>query len=304
MKKLMVIISSLLMILSTNSYSKEVYTVGFAQDTMGNDWRAAQVHEVEKHLEHRDDIDFFYTDGKSNTAIQIMNIEDMIKAGVDVIITSPSDAKAMTPVIEKAYSKGIPVVLLSRTITSKKYTTFIHPDNSLIAEQAAGFIVNALNGKGNVLILEGVSKATSTKHRTEAFLKIVEQYPALKLTRKVANYLRSEAIYVIEKLISENYKFEAIYAQSDSMAIGAIMALKKHGIDPKKIVIVSIDYISEAEQLIKNGLIDVSYVYPTGGKEGAQAILKILEGKAVPKEVIIKSTQVTIDNVDMVKPIF
>ncbi len=285
--------------------AQDIYTVGFAQDTMGNDWRVAQVREVEEGFKDKENIRFFYTNGKSNTAMQVMNIEDMIRANVDVIISSPRDAKVMTPVIEKAYDKGIPVVLLSRTIESDKYTTFIHPKNTLIAKQAADFIAEKLGGKGKVFVLQHTPTSTPGIRRTEGFFEQIKKYPGVKVVdMKVANSLRSEAIIQTEKAIKEGLEFDAIYAQSDSMAIGAILALKQNGIDPKDIVITGIDYISEARELIKAGELDASYVYPTGGKEGVEATMKILAGKSVPKEIIIQSTQVTKENVDSVTPIF
>lgn len=286
-------------------FAKDIYTVGFAQDTMGNDWRVAQVREVENGFKDKENIRFFYTDGKSNTAMQIMNIEDMINANVDLIISSPRDAKVMTPVIEKAYKKGIPVVLLSRTIQSEKYTTFIHPKNVLIAKQAANFIAKKLNEKGNILVLQHTPTSTPGIRRTKGFIEEIKKYPDIKIVAtKVANSQRSEAIVKVEEAIKEGLKFDAIYAQSDSMAIGAILALKANGIDPKKIIITGIDYISQAAELIKKGELDASYVYPTGGKEGVDIAMKILSGKKVPKEIIIESAEITIDNVKEVKPIF
>lgn len=296
---------SALLALSTTGFAKDIFTVGFAQDTMGNDWRVAQVREVENGFKDKNNIRFFYTNGKSNTAMQMMNIEDMINTKVDLIISSPRDAKVMTPVIEKAHDKGIPVVLLSRTITSDKYTTFIHPKNTLIAKQAARFIAKKLNNKGNVFILQHTPTSTPGIRRTEGFMEEIKKFPNIKIVdMKVANSLRSEAIIQTEKAIKEGLEFDAIYAQSDSMAIGAIMALKKNGIDPKGIIITGIDYISSAQELIKKGELDASYVYPTGGKEGVKAAMKILNGEKVPKEIIINSTEVTIENVDKVNPIF
>jgi ribose transport system substrate-binding protein len=292
-------------IFSSQLVAKDIYTVGFAQDTMGNDWRIAQVREVENGFKNKDNIRFFYTNGKSNTTMQIMNIEDMIATDVDLIISSPRDAKVMTPVIQKAYEKGIPVILLSRTISNDKYTSFIHPKNTLIAKQAAKFIAKKLNYKGNVFVLQHTPTSTPGIRRTQGFLEEIKKFPNIKIVdMKVANSLRSEAILKTEEAIKEGLKFDAIYAQSDSMAIGAIMALKANKIDPKKIVITGIDYISEARELIKKGELDATYIYPTGGNQGVQIAMKILEGKKVQKEIIIESAQITIDNVDQIKPIF
>ena len=280
------------------------HVVVFAQDTLGNDWRKAQVKQFEQALKKHEHIKFLYSDAGGSAARQIKNIEDHLEAGLDVLVTSPRDSQAMTPVIEQAYKSGTPVVLLSRTIKSKAYTSFIRPDNRAIARKAAKFIVKQINGKGRVIMLMGVPEATTAQHRSEAFREILQQYPDIQLETKVANYLRADAIRAMEQVIAENKPFNAIYAQSDSMAIGAIMALKLNGIDPKPISIVGIDYIGEARDLIRKGELDATYLYPTAGKEGAGVVLDILNGKKVKKEIIIESTEITIKNVERIKPIF
>ncbi|MCU7921734.1 MAG: LacI family transcriptional regulator, partial [Candidatus Thiodiazotropha sp. (ex Dulcina madagascariensis)] len=82
------------------------------------------------------------------------------------------------------------------------------------------------------------------------------------------------------------------------------MVLSKHGIDPKSIPSVGIDYIRSAREAIRRGEQSASFTYPTGGAEGARMALKILKGEAVPKEIVLESTMVTKDNVDQVEPIF
>ncbi|MCK5335991.1 MAG: substrate-binding domain-containing protein, partial [Gammaproteobacteria bacterium] len=258
--------------------------VVFAQDTMGNDWRIAQVRQVEQGLSGYQHVRFAYSDAGGNAAMQIKNIEDHLTTGLDVLITSPQDSLSMTPVIQQAYRSGVPVVLLSRTIITDDYTSFIHADNKAIARKAAMFVVDQLKGKGTVIMLTGVPGATTTQHRSSAFKEVIEQYPDIKLETRVANYLRADAIRAMEQVIAENKSIDAIFAQSDSMAIGAIMALKSNGIDPKPVTIVGIDYISEARELIRKGELDVTYLYPTAGKEGAEVVLDIITGKKVKKE--------------------
>ena len=198
----------------------------------------------------------------------------------------------------------MPVVLLSRTIITDDYTSFIHADNKAIARKAAMFVVDQLKGKGTVIMLTGVPGATTKQHRSSAFKEVIEQYPDIKLETRVANYLRADAIRAMEQVIAENKSIDAIFAQSDSMAIGAIMALKSNGIDPKPVTIAGIDYISEARELIRKGELDVTYLYPTAGKEGAEVVLDIIAGKKVKKEIVIDSTEVTIKNVENIEPIF
>ncbi len=283
----------------------KTWLVGFAQDTMANDWRIAQVRELEREFEKYPSIKFFYTDAKGRTAKQIKDIEDMINQNVNVLITSPRDAKMMTPVISRAYQKGIPVVLISRRIESDDFTIFIHPDNKQIAGKAAAHIARGLEGLGKVFILQHIPTTTPAIHRTESFFKTIGQYKGIEIVAmKVANSLRADAIKMTEEALREGLEFDAIYAQSDSMASGARLALKKAGRDPGKIIIVGIDYIKEARDAIRKGEQDASFTYPTGGKEGAQWTLKILQGTDVPKEFIIESTMITKDNVDAIEPIF
>lgn len=281
------------------------FVVGFAQDTMTNDWRVAQVRELEAAFKNDKNIEFVYTDGKGNLALSVQNIEELIARPVDVLIASPLDAKAMTPVIESAYKKGIPVVLLSRRIEGDGFTTFIHPENRDIAKQAARYIAKELKGKGKIFILQHVPTTTPAIHRTEAFFEEIKKYPGLEVTgMKVANSLRADAIKMTEEALREGLKFDAVYAQSDSMAVGAIMALKAAGVDPKPLVITGIDYISEVRAAIVAGELDASFTYPTAAAEGAEAVRRILRGQKVPKEQVIDSTMVTRENVRKIEPIF
>jgi len=280
------------------------YTVGFAQDTMANDWRIAQVKEVEAAFKAYPEVTFVYTDGKGETARQIRDIEDLVARGIDLLITSPMDAVAMAPVIEKVYKSGIPVILLTRSIQSESYTVFIHPDDRKIAGKAANFLVEKLGGKGEVLMLTGVPTASTAVKRSEGFLEVAGKHPGIRVTRAVGNYLRADAINAVEMQLNKGVRFDAIFSQSDSMAVGAIMALQKHGIDPAKKLIVGIDYISQSRELIKEGLLDATFRYPTGGAEGVAAAIKILRGGKVPREIVIDSVMVTPENAARVAPVF
>ena len=290
---------------TTPGTAKPVFLVGFAQDTLANDWRAQQVLEVEQVLASHPSVKFIVKDGKGRTAKQIMDIEDLIAQDVDVLITSPRDAKALTPVISRAYRQGIPVVLLSRRIEGGDFTLFITPDNRAIARKAVRYLGEKHPAGGSILMLMGLCNATTTTHRTLAFVEELVNFKQFEIVaEKTANYLRGDAIQAVEEVLASGIQFDIIYAQSDSMASGARMALKRAGIDLQKISIIGIDYISEAQAAIRAGEQDASFTYPTGGKEGAHYVLKILNGEKVPKKVVIESEMVTMENVEQVKPIF
>lgn len=285
--------------------NKTIYTVGFAQDTLANDWRRAQVNELRRQFEKHSHIKFIVTDAGGKSAKQIQDIEDLAHQKVDLLITSPRDGRASTPAISRIYKNGTPVVLITRTITTNDYTSLVTPDDYKIASNAATFMAKKLSGKGNVLILQGVPTATTAIARTKGFLDTLKKYPGIKVTAvKTGNYLRSDAIRVTEEAILEKIPFDAIYSHSDSMAVGARLALKKAGISPKNKLIVGIDYINEARKAIRAGEQAASFVYPISAKETAEVVLNILHGKKVAKEVHVKSKMITKGNVEKIAPIF
>lgn len=284
---------------------RKIYTVGFAQDTMQNDWRAAQVRELEAALKPYKNIRFIYTDAEGDPARQALDAESLVKQGVDFLVTSPRDPGLMTPVIDRIYKSGTPVILLSRKTFSDNYTTFISADNSEIARAAANHLAKQLKGKGRVVMLQGVSTSSTAKARAIGFRKALAKAPGIKIIAEpYANYLRGDAIREMEKIIARGEKFDAVYAHSDSMAVGARLAMKKAGIDPRKIIIIGIDYIAEARTAIRLGEQSASFTYPTAGRQGAHAILGLIQGKPVKKLQRISFIKVTRRNVDTVESIF
>ena len=290
---------------NTPNKKQRILLIGFAQDTMSNDWRVQQVKDVKKELAKHSNVRFISTDARGQTAKQILDIKNLVNQGIDLLITSPRDGKALAPVVSSTYKKGVPVILLSRKVESNDYTTFIGPDNLAIGQQAAIELGKKLNGKGRIIMLEGIPTASSAIARTQGFKNGLSAYPSLKIVAtKTANYLRAEAIHAIEEVLKSKVEFNAIYAHSDSMATGARMALMKAGIKPGRIRIIGIDYIKEAREAIRRGEQEATFTYPTGGKEGARYALKILKGQKVPKRIQIKSIKVDKNNVEQVKPIF
>ncbi len=284
---------------------QRVYTVGFAQDTMSNDWRAAQVHEMREALAAYPYIRFVYTDAGGSTARQAYDLEQLASEGVDVLVTSPRGVQAMTPVINALSEKGLPVVLLTRRIEGDSYSSFIGADDRAIGREAAEHLADALKGRGRIVMLQGVPTATTAIARREGFEERLRGYPEMQIVASpVANYNRADAIRAMEAVLASGIAFDAIYAHSDSMASGARLALRAAGIEPATIVIVGIDYIPEAREAIRNGEQSASFTYPTAAREGAQTVLRIIQGLPIEKEQMVPFIKVSSDNVENVKPIF
>ena len=107
-----------------------------------------------------------------DTELQIRDIQTFIDNKVDLIIVSPNKAEPVTPIIEKAYMSGIPVILVDRKIVSDKYTSFIGADNYQIGKEVGGYIVKLLDGKGNIVEIQGLEGSTPATERHRGFLSV------------------------------------------------------------------------------------------------------------------------------------
>lgn len=281
------------------------FTVGFAQDNLGNDWRAVQAKQLRQALEPYPFITFGLADARGDAARQIRDIEDFVARRVNVLVTSPQDGVRAAPAITRATKAGIPVVLLSRAAPGAEVTTFIAPDNRELGRDIARFFAERTKKPTRVLVLQGIPTSTAAIERTEGFREEVNRHKHLGIAAIVpANYLRADAVRAMEDILAKKIPFDALYAQSDSMAIGARVALRRAGIDPATIPTVGIDYVREAREAIRDGEQTASFVLPTGARECAEIVLRILKGESVPKTVRIPLQLVTRDNVERIEPIF
>ncbi len=286
------------------SDEKNIKVIAFAQDTMANDFRKAQVYEVRDEIKKHPSLKFIYSDAKTQTSLLIRQIQKFIDAGVDLIIVGTNDEDAVVPVISKAMKKGIPVIILDRGIKGSDYTTFINSDNIKIGSIGAEYIATILKGKGEVLLFEGLQKADVTKLRTKGFMDEISKHKDIRVTKRTGNYLRRDAIMEMEKLLKDGKRFDAVFAESDSMISGVRSALMRYKIDPSSVITVGCDYTSEAQNAIRKGTQSGSVLFPLGGNKSVSIALRILKGEKVPKHIFIPVKLVTKKNVEKVKPIF
>ena len=301
MKIIIILFIALLTLINAQENNK---IIAFAQDTMSNDFRKAQVFEAKEHSEKYKNINFVYSDALGQTSLLIKQIDTFIEKKVDVIIVGTNDAQAIVPVVSKAYEQGIGVIILDRGINGDNYTSFINSDNIKIGKLGAEYLAKELNYKGEILLFEGLQKADVTQLRTKGFMDEISKYKDIKIIKRTANYLRKDAIIQTEKLIKDGVKFDAIFSQSDSMLSGFRAAYEKSNLDASKLITVGCDYTSEAKEAIKKGTQTASILFPLGGKESVDVALEIISKKEVQKHIVIPVKLVTKENIEIEKPIF
>lgn len=278
--------------------------IAFAQDTMSNDFRKQQVFEVRDEVAKHPQLSFLYSNGQGQTSLMIRQIERFIKLDVDLLIVGTNDENAIVPVVSKAYKMGIPVIVLDRGIQSSDYTTFINSDNSKIGRIGAKYIAEKLNGKGEVLLFEGILETDVTRLRSKGFLDEMSKHKGINIIKLTGNFLRKDAISEMERLLKQGIHVDAIFSESDSMLSGVRMVLKRYKIDPASIVMVGVDYTSEAREAIRNGSQTGSVLFPLGGKKAIEIALKIFNGEPVAKHIVNPVKLVTKKNVAETAAIF
>ena len=109
------------------------------------------------------------------------DIEKFIKDKVDVIIVSPFESDSIVPVIEKAKTKGIPVIIVDRKVNTSNYTAYLGADNIEVGRLAGKHIVSISKGHANVIEINGDLNTSPGLERSLGFKQIVKQYPGIKV---------------------------------------------------------------------------------------------------------------------------
>jgi ABC-type sugar transport system substrate-binding protein len=156
------------------------YRIGFSQCTFGDAWRQSMQKEVERELSFHPEIKLIVKDANLSAVRQIEQIQELIDQDVDLLIAIPAEAEPIAPIIEKAYAKGIPVILVDRSTLAKNYTAFIGANNYKIGSDAGAYANALLKGKGHVLEIAGPDKGSSADiGRHTGFTDVIKKYPGI-----------------------------------------------------------------------------------------------------------------------------
>lgn len=160
---------------------------------------------------------------------QVADIEDMMNKGVDGLVILATESAPLTDVAERAHDRGIHIVNVDRGFLKPVADIFIEGDNKSFGRKSADFMAKKLNGKGNILILEGIPCTVNTD-RVEAFKEVMKAYPNIKiLASQPAMWNREKALQVTQNLLTQHPNVDAIWASDDDMALGALQAVEEAG---------------------------------------------------------------------------
>ena len=270
------------------------FRIGVAQCS-DDSWRHKMNDEILREAMFYDGVSVEIRSAADDNRKQAEDVHYFIDKGVDLLIISANEAAPMTPIVEEAYDKGIPVILIDRKILSDKYTAYIGADNNEIGRAVGNYIASRLGGKGNVVELTGLSGSTPAMERHQGFMAAISRFPEIKLIDKAdAAWERAPAEVEMDSMLRRNPKIDAVYAHNDRIAPGAYQAAKKVGRE-KEMVFVGIDALpgkGNGLEMVLDSVLDATFIYPTNGDKVMQLAMNILEKKPFPRETVMNTAVV------------
>lgn len=279
------------------------FRIGVAQCS-DDSWRHKMNDEILREAMFYDGVAVEIRSAGDDNRKQAEDVRYFMDKGVDLLIISANEAAPMTPVVEEAYQKGIPVILIDRKILSDKYTAYIGADNYEIGRAVGNYIASSLQGKGNVVELTGLGGATPAMERHQGFMAAISNFPDIKLIDKAdAAWESGPAEVEMDNMLCRHPKIDAVYAHNDRIAPGAYRAAKKVGRE-KEMLFVGIDALpgkGNGLELVLDSVLNATFIYPTNGDKVMQLAMNILEKKPYPRETVMNTAVVDHTNAHVMK---
>ena len=281
-----------LLFLSVACSRKEAdYTIAVSQCSE-DDWRAQMNKEILREALFYPGVNIEVYQAHDDNVRQIQDIESLIKKKVDLLIVAPNEAEAITPVIEKVYDAGIPVILVDRKINSEKYTAYVGADNYEIGRRAGEYIADRLKGKGRVIEIAGLKGSTPAVERHRGMVEALKAAPDVQVIASVeAGWFQQKAGEVMDSLLDVYPQVDLVFAQNDRMAIGAYEKARQKK-RAGQIAFVGVDAVTDGVESVAGGRLDATFIYPTGGDKVMQVAMAILRGEPYQRENILSTALV------------
>ncbi|WP_237881963.1 sugar ABC transporter substrate-binding protein [Pseudomonas sp. PGPR40] len=225
---------------------------------------------------------------ETDTAGQTRIVEQMILAKVNALVIAPADSKAMVPVIKKAVDAGITVINIDNqldpaVVKSKNITVpFVGPDNRKGARLVGEYLAKQLKAGDEVGIIEGVSTTTNAQQRTAGFKDAMEAAQIKVVSLQSGDWEIDKGGKVASSMLSEYPNIKALLAGNDSMAVGAVSAVRAAG-KAGKVQVVGYDNINAIKPMLKDGrvLATADQFAARQAVFGIETALNIIKGEKV-----------------------
>lgn len=237
-----------------------------------------------------------------DNVLQNKQVNQFVDEGVDLLIVSPNQLSAISKAVERAYDKGIPVILYDRKTNSDKYTAFIGCDNYMIGKSMGTFIAHQLKGKGRIVEISGLEGSSPAMERHRGFMDAIKPYPGIQVVASEGGDWKEEsAIKAMKSILQKTQDFDYVYAHNDRLAWGAYVAARQMGLE-HKYKYTGIDGMATEGgglELVRDGVFEASYLYPTKGDEVLALAMKVLTKKPYQKDNYLSTSIITKANAEL-----
>lgn len=238
------------------------------------------------------DYNLIVLDSQNDPSKELSNIEDLSVRGVKAILINPTDSDAVSNAIRMANRANIPVITLDRGATRGDVASHIASDNVAGGEMAGQYIIDQVGKDAKVIQLEGIAGTSAARERGEGFMKAVDGSSLDLLASQPADFDRTKGLNVMENLLAANSDVQAVFAQNDEMALGALRAVQSSG---KEILIVGFDGTEDGITAVERGVLGATIAQQPAliGELGVETADKLLKGETVEKNIPVPLKVIT-----------
>lgn len=276
----------------------KVYKIGVSQCSQ-DDWRSKMNEEINREIMFHEDAVVEIRSADDSNEKQIADIRYFADNGFDILIVSPNEAAALTPVIKEVYESGMPVVIFDRNINGDTYTARIGVNDEALGRSAAHYALHLLGKGATAIEIFGLKGSTPAEGRHNGFVREFQDNGGTLLASVPGNWNKEDAVPVVDSLLNTYPDVDLIYAHNDRMAIGASEVAHRHG--RGDIRIIGIDAAPNIGiQAVADSVIDATFLYPTEGHRLIQTALAILKKQPYARETMLPlSSAVDLSNADI-----
>ena len=207
---------------------KPKFIIGVSQCS-ADIWREKQNAELRMAAYCQNDVELRFAAAYDSDERQIEQIDSLVASGIDLLIVAPNQVKTISPAIDRAYDKGIPVIIFERKTSSQKFTAFISADNYEMGHTMGEYIASRLHGKGRVMEIMGLKGSSPAIERHNGFADALKNYPDITVVATLQGDWTEESAVKAVKAYSGNLDhIDFVFGQNDRMAMGARRALQEN----------------------------------------------------------------------------
>lgn len=277
------------------------YVIGVSQCSE-DIWRDKLNDELKMGEYLNDSIIVKLASSNDDNELQNKQVNQFVDEGVDLLIISPNQMSAISKAVERAYDKGIPVILYDRMSNTDKYTAFIGCDNYKIGNSMGKYIALQLQGKGRVVEIRGLEGSSPALERHRGFMDALKSYPDVQVVASAGGDWKEESgIRAMKKILKKTQDFDFVFAHNDRLAWGAYVAAKQMGVN-RNYKYTGVDGMATEGgglELVRDGVFDASYLYPTKGDEVIALAMKILKHQPYKRDNFLSTSIITKANAEL-----